>query len=139
MFFININMNNIVLHHRFNDEGTAHVKRNMELSGLLRHLCIAMCYWSGALDFMFCTCLINYDIIVNTRVKHLEYFDGMFANHPLLGNGAVALCLFGVRTFDGPHLWVVVYRPNICYIFVHANQDIHVRYVVDGVIWIFLP
>ena len=123
-------MNNIVLHHKFNNEGAVHIRRNMELNGLLRHPRIAMCHWSGTLGSMFCTHLTNYDTIVNTRVKHLEHFDGMFANHALLGDGAVALCPFGIQTFDGPQLWAVVYRPNICYIFVHANQDVCVKYVV---------
>ena len=132
MFFININMNNIVLHHMFNDEGAAHVRQNMELSCLLRHPHIIMCHWSGVLGFMFCTRLTNYDTIINTKVEHLEYFDDMFANHALFGDGAVALCPFGVRTFDGPHLWAVVYRPNICYIFVYAHQDVRVRYVIGS-------
>ena len=121
-------MNNIVLYHKFNDVSVAHVSRNMKLSGLLRHPSIAMRYWTGALGSVLCTNFTNYDTIINSRVEHLEHFNGMFANHALFGDGTITLCPFGVQIFDGPHLRAVVYMPNISYIFVHTKQDICVRY-----------
>ena len=82
-----------------------------------------MLHRSAALGFVFCTCFTNYSTIFNSRVEHLEDFNGVLANHALIGDGAVALCPFR-------HLQAVVYRPNICNIFGIANEDVGVRYVV---------
>ena len=110
--------------------GSAHVVRNMDFNSLLRKPCLAMLHWSVALGSVFCTCFTNYSTIFNSRVEHLEDFNGVIANHALIGDGAIALCPFGIWTFDGPHLRAVVYRPNICNIFIHTNEVVCVRYVV---------
>ena len=68
----------------------------LELSGLLRHPHIAMCYWNGALGSVFCTYFTNYDTITNSKLKDLKHFNGVFANDALLGDGAVTLCPFGI-------------------------------------------
>ena len=53
---------------------------------------------------VFCTCFMNNDTIVDTRVEHLEDFDNTFAYHTLSDDMAIILCPLGLRSMDGPHL-----------------------------------
>ena len=54
MFFINIKLQNIVLHHMFNFEWNADVVWNMDLNILLWQPYVAICNWNVALSSISC-------------------------------------------------------------------------------------
>lgn len=93
----------------------------MDVTKWLRGAREGLRHWSCPILTVFCVRFKNHGTVIDMEVEHFEYFDGVFAYHILFCNGAIALCLFGVRSMDGPNLWHVIHGCNICNTFIHAN------------------